>query len=67
MRRELGYLLLAGGVAGVAAAGWSYLRRSETSSEEVQIVFDDGATHEPGSVEAREMADIARKLLEIGV
>ena len=67
MRRTLGRLLVLGAAAGVAYALRSYLEGSTGPKKgDVQIVLDNGATVEPGSAEAQEFADIARKILEIG-
>ena len=69
MRRVFGRLLLLGALAGGGAAVWGYLRRQSPGEEVVQIVFDDGSTRVLASdaVEAQEFADIARKVVEIGV
>lgn len=66
MRKALGRLVLLGAVAGAAYALRGYLQgRTGPKEGDVQIVLDGGAIIEPGSVEAQEFADIARKILEI--
>ena len=66
MRKILVRLLVLGAAAGAAYALRGYLRGSTGSKKgDVQIVLDNGATVEPGPVEAQEFADIARKILEI--
>jgi hypothetical protein len=69
VRRLLGRLLLLGALAGGVVAVRSYLKGQSSGEEVVQIVFDDGSTHVVTSdtVEAQEFADIARKVVEIGV
>jgi hypothetical protein len=46
-----------------------YLKGQTTGEEVVQIVFDDGSTHTllSNTVEAQELTDIARKVVEIGI
>jgi hypothetical protein len=69
VRRLLGRLLLLGALAGGVVAVRSYLKGQSSGEEVVQIVFDDGSTHVVTSdtVEAQEFADIARKVVELGV
>ena len=69
MRRLVGRLLLLGALAGGVVAVRSYLKGLSSGEEVVQIVFDDGSTHVVTSdnVEAQEFADIARKVVELGV
>ena len=65
MRKLLVRVALVGAAAGAALAVRNYLRDGAgTKPGDVQIVLDDGATVEPGPVEAREFADIARKVVE---
>ena len=67
MRRTLGRLLVLGAAAGAAYALRNYLEGSPGRKKgDVQIVLDNGAIVEPGSAEAQEFTDIARKILEIG-
>ena len=65
----LGRLLLLGALAGCVVAVRGYLKGRSPGEEIVQIVFDDGSTRVLASdaVEAREFADIARKVVEIGI
>ena len=69
MRRVLGRLLLLGALAGGVVAVRGYLRGQSAGEDIVQLVFDDGSTHSlaSNSVEGQEFADIARKVVEIGV
>jgi hypothetical protein len=69
VRRFLGRLLLLGALAGGVVAVRGYLKGQTTGEEVVQIVFDDGSTHTllSNSVEAQELTDIARKVVEIGI
>ena len=69
MRKLLGRLILLGALVGGVVAVRGYLKRALPGEDMVQIVFDDGSTHvlASDSVEAQEFADIARKVVEIGV
>ena len=69
MKRVFGRLLLLGALAGGGVAVWGYLKGQSPGEDVVQIVFDDGSTRSLASntVEAQEFADIARKVVEIGV
>jgi hypothetical protein len=69
VRRFLGRLLLLGAVAGGVVAVRGYLKGQSTGEEVVQVVFDDGSTHTlvSNTVEAQELTDIARKVVEIGI
>ena len=65
MRKLLVRVALVGAAAGAALAVRNYLRNGTgTKPGDVQIVLNDGDTLEPGPVEAREFADIARKVVE---
>ena len=65
MRKLLVRVALVGAAAGAAIAVRNYLRNGTGAKPgDVQIVLDDGATVEPEPVEAREFADIARKVVE---
>ena len=65
MRKLLVRVALLGAAAGAALAVRNYLRNGAGAKPgDVQIVLDDGATVEPEPVEAREFADIARKVVE---
>ena len=69
MKRLVRGLILLGALGGAAVAVRSYMRGGTTAEEVVQIVFDDGSTHllASNSAQGQEFADIARKLVEIGV
>ena len=69
MKKVFGSLFLLGALAGGVVAVRGYLKRALPGEEIVQIVFDDGSTHVLASdtVEAQEFADIARKVVEIGI
>ena len=69
MKRMIRGLFLLGAFAGVAYAVRSYLQGDSPVTETVQIVFDDGSARSLASntVEAQELTDIARKLVEIGL
>ncbi len=69
MRRMFVRLLLLGALAGGGVAVWGYLKGQSPGEDVVQMVFDDGSTRSLASntVEAQEFADIARKVVEIGV
>ena len=62
-------LVLIGAIAGGIYAVRSYLRGGTAATESVQIVFDDGSTRSLASntAEGREFADIARRIVEIGL
>ena len=65
MKKLLVRLALVGAVAGAVLAVRNYLRNGAgTKPGDVQITLDDGATVEPEPIEAREFADIARKVVE---
>lgn len=66
MRKLLGRLVLLGAVASAVLVLRNYLQDSAAAKRgDVQVVVDTGATVEPGSAEAQEFVDIARKVLEI--
>ena len=69
VRKLLGRLLLIGALTGGVVAVRGYLKRQSPGEEVVQIVFDDGSTHTllSNTVEAQELTDIARKVVEIGI
>jgi hypothetical protein len=69
VRKLLGRLLLIGALAGGVVAVRGYVKRQSPGEEVVQIVFDDGSTHVLASdtLEAQELTDITRKVVEIGV
>ena len=69
MKKLLGRLLLVGAVAGGVVAARGYLKKVMPGEEVAQLVFDDGSARSlaSSSVEGQELADIARKIVEIGV
>ena len=69
MKKLLRRLILLGAIAGGIYAARSYLRGGSSATESVQMVFDDGSTRSLASntAEGREFADIARKIVEIGL
>lgn len=69
MKKLLGRLVVAGAVLGVAAAIAGYLKGDGPAEDVAQITFDDGSTRSLASdtPEGKELADIARKLVEVGV
>lgn len=63
-------LLFLGLMVGTAVAVRNYFEGSESRGEEtVQVTFDDGSTQSfgPGTMEAQEFTDIARKIVEAGL
>ena len=68
MKKLLGRLVILGAVAGVVAAG-AYLRGGTSTKDLVQVTFDDGSqsSFASNTPEGEEFADIARKLVEMGV
>jgi hypothetical protein len=69
MRRVFGRLLLLGALVGGGVVVDRNLKGQSPGEDVVQIVFDDGSTRSLASntVEAQEFADIARKVVEIGI
>ena len=69
MKKLLRRLVLLGAIAGGIYAVRSYLRGGTAATESVQIVFDDGSTRSLASntAEGRQFADIARRLVKIGL
>ncbi len=69
MKRVFGRLLLLGALAGGGVVVWGYLKGQSPGEDVVQIVFDDGSTRSlaTNTAQAQEFADIARKVVEIGV
>ena len=69
MKKLLRRLVLLGAIAGAVYAVRGYLRGESAATESVQMVFDDGSTRSLASntTEGREVADIARKIVEIGL
>ena len=69
MKKLLRWLVLLGVIAGGIYAVRTYLRGGASATQSTQIVFDDGSTRSLASntAEGREFADIARKIVEIGL
>jgi hypothetical protein len=68
MRRVAKNALILAGLVGAAIAVRGYLgRESAASGGEIQLSYDDGSMNSPTPPESEEIAQIARKLLEIGV
>lgn len=67
MKKLLGGLVILGAVAGGAAAIANYLKGRGPAEDVAQLTFDDGSTRSlaPDTPEGAELADIARKLVEI--
>jgi hypothetical protein len=69
VKKLLRRLVLLGVIVGGIFAVRSYMRGEASATESVQMVFDDGSTRSLASntAEGREFADIARKIVEIGL
>lgn len=78
MRKVLRRLLALGALAGLLLAVRGYLERGgfaadgaggRAGEEVAQVTFDDGSTRTltAASAEGRELAEIARKILEVGL
>ena len=69
MKKLLRRLVMLGAIVGGIYAVRSYLRNGSSATDSVQIVFEDGSTRALASntAEGREFADIARKVVEIGL
>ena len=73
MRKVLGRIVLLGAATATILALRNrllrgYLKDSAGPKQgDVQVVLDSGLTLEPDPAEAQEFADIARKILQIGV
>jgi len=69
MKKVLGRLVLLGALAGAVYAALNYLREEPAATESIQMVFDDGSTRSltSNTTEGKEFADIARKIVEIGL
>ncbi len=69
MKKLLRALVLLGAIAGTIYAVRTYLRGEASATQSVQMVFDDGSTRSLASntTEGREVTDIARKIVEIGL
>ena len=69
MKKLLGRLVILGAVAGAAVAAGAYLRDGTSTRDVAQVTFDDGSqsSFASNTPEGEEFADIARKLVEMGV
>jgi hypothetical protein len=69
VKKLLGRLVILGAVAGAAVAAGAYLRGGTSTKDVAQITFDDGSQNSfpSNTPEGEEFADIARKLVEMGV
>ena len=69
MKKLFGRLLILGALAGGVVALRGYARKSAPASDVVQITFDDGSmtSFASNTPQGEELADVARKLVEIGV
>ncbi len=69
MKKLLGRLVILGAVAGAAVAAGAYLRGGNSTRDVAQITCDDGSqiSFVSNTPEGEEFADIARKLVEMGV
>ena len=69
MKKLLGRLVILGAAAGIAVAVAGYLKGDGAAHDVAQVTFDDGSTRSLASntPEGTELADIARKLVELGV
>ena len=69
MKKLLKRLILLGAIAGSIYAVRSYLRGDSAATGSAQMIFDDGSTRSLASntAEGRELVDIARRIVEIGL
>ena len=69
MKKLLGRLVILGAVVGGVVAVGGYLRGGAAAKDVAQVTFDDGSSTAFASNNERlkEFADIARKLVEMGV
>jgi len=69
VKKLLRRLVLLGAIAGAIYAVRTYLREEASATQSIQMVFHDGSTRSLASntAEGREFADIARKIVEIGL
>ena len=69
MKKLLRRLVLLGMIAGSIYAVRRYLREESAATGSAQMVFDDGSTRSLASTtaEGRELVDIARRIVEIGL
>lgn len=69
MKKLLRRLILLGTIAGAVFAAWNYLKAESPATKTVQMVFDDRSTRSLASntAEGKELTEIARKVVEIGL
>ena len=69
MKKLLRRLVLLGMIAGSIYAVRRYLREESAAAGSAQMVFDDGSTRSLASTtaEGRELVDIARRIVELGL
>ena len=69
MKRLLKRLLILGAAVGVAAAVTGYLRGPTATTDVAHLTFSDGSTRAFASntPEGEELADIANKLVQMGL
>jgi hypothetical protein len=69
VKKLLRRLVLLGMIAGSIYAVRRYLREESAATGSAQMVFDDGSTRSLASntAEGRELVDIARRIVEIGL
>ncbi len=69
MEKLLRRSILLGAIAGAVDAARNYLRGETAATETVQMVFDDRSTRSLASntPEGKELTEIARKVVEIGL
>ena len=69
MRKLFGRVLVLGALAGGVVALRNYARKGGAATDVAQITFDDGSMRSFASdtPQGEELADIARKLVEMGV
>jgi hypothetical protein len=69
VKKLLRRVVLLGAIAGGIYAVRSYLQGGSVAIKSVQMVFDDGSTRSLASntPEGKEFADIARRIVEIGL
>lgn len=69
MKKLLGRLVVLGAIVGGVVAVGGYLRGGTATKDVAQVTFDDGSTRAFASntPEGEEFADIARKLVEMGL
>jgi len=69
VKKLLGRLVILGAVVGGAVAVGGYLRGGAAATDVAHVTFDDGSSisFASNTPEGEEFADIARKLVEMGV